>query len=119
MDNLKIIEPSKGDLDFIIGDTKIIKYTITNTSDFKMKDLSFDVETLLKDSKEIKKTVNEYAKVVGSPKVIYPGKTAVVKVEIKIPEDYNETITKEDGEKIRAPFRIKLKAKGLEFIEEI
>ena len=120
MNNLKIIAPDMSALDFIIGCSKIVEYTVTNKSDFKIKELTFDVETILKDRDgAIVKTVEKYAKIISSPKVIYPGKTAVVKVDVTVPEDYNEQVTKDDGDKIKAPFRIKLKASGLEFIEEI
>ena len=119
MNKLKIIEPDMSALDFIIGDSKTIEYTVTNESDFKIKDLTFNIETVLKDRGEIRKTSEEYAKITSKPKVIYPGKTAIVKVEVIIPEDYDEQITKDDGDKIKAPFRLKLQASGLEYIEEI
>jgi hypothetical protein len=119
MNKLKIFDPSAKELDFIIGESRIVKYKVINESDFQMKDLEFNIETVLKDQKEIKKTVNDYAKIVESPDIIYPGVPDYVKVLVNIPKNYNETVTKADGSTVVAPFRLRLKGKGLEFIEEI
>lgn len=116
---IKVLEPEAGSLDFLMGETRIIEYPIINESSFKMKDLVFDVETVLKEGKNILKTVNDYAEVIEAPKMMYSGKKAIVKVKVTIPPSYDEYVTKEDGEKVLAPFRIKLRVKGIEFIEEI
>ena len=58
LNKLKILDPDKKDLDFIVGESRVVKYKIINESDFKMKDLEFSMETVLKDLKEVRKTVD-------------------------------------------------------------
>ena len=117
---IKIFEPSKDDMTFLVGETKVLQYRIITTSDFKIKDLGFELETLIKEPEgEIRKTKYEYANIVKSPHILYPGKDAIVEVSVTLPLEYKEYITKEDGNKARQPFRIKLHVKGIEHIEEL
>ena len=118
---IKIFEPSEQDMTFLVGETKTLQYKIRSISDFKIKDLNFTLETLIKepDGGAIRKTKYEYAQITKVPKILYPGKDAIVEVSVVIPLEYKEYITKEDGEKAKQPFRIKLHAKGIEHIEEL
>jgi len=116
---IKIYEPSEEEMTFLVGETKILDYKVRSVSDFKVKDLIFSVETLIKDGKNIRKTDEEYVKIISTPKILYPGREGIVKIEVKLPTVYKEYITKEDGNKSKQPFRIKLHVKGIEHIEEI
>lgn len=117
---IKIIEPSKEDMTFLVGETKTLQYVIRSISDFKIKDLDFTLETLIKEPEgAIRKTKYEYAHITKAPKIIYPGKDQIVEISVSLPIEYKEYITKEDGNKAKQPFRIKLHATGIEHIEEI
>jgi hypothetical protein len=116
---IKIVEPSKDDMTFLVGETKTLTYIIRNTSDFKIADLIFGVDTLINDGGNIRKTDFEYAVISKSPSVLYPGKESILKVKVTVPLDYKEYITKDDGEKAKQPFRVKLHVKGIEHINEL
>ena len=120
-DTIYIKEPPISEMTFLAGEHKILKYKVKTLTDFKVKDLDFTLETLVKerDGSEVRKTKFEYANIVKTPKVLYPGKEHIVEVEVKLPLVYKEFVTKEDGDVAKQPFRIKLHAKGIEHIEEL
>ena len=117
---IKIVEPSNEEMTFLIGESKVLQYKVRTVSGFKVKDLDFSLETLVKEPEgEIRKTTFEYAKITKTPKVLVPGQDAIVEVSVTLPLEYKEYVTKIDGNKSKQPFRIKLFAKGIEHIEEI
>ena len=120
---LQVLDPPGGALEFLLGETRIIEYPVINNSDFKMKDLSFEAFTVLKENEGddyiLKSTEHRYVKIIEAQKVVYPNKPEVIKVEVTIPKDYNEQIKKEDGSMAIAPFRIKIRLKGIEHIKEL
>ena len=118
-DTINIIEPDAAAMTFLAGETKTLTYIVRNTSDFKVADLEFYVDSILKDGNSLKKTTDNYLKIMSSPKVLYPGKDYKVKIKVTVPIIYDEYITKDDGNKQKQPFRIKLSVKGIEHIEEI
>lgn len=120
-ETIYIKEPSVNDMTFLPGESRILKYKVRTITDFKVKDLVFTLETLVKerDSGEVRKTKYKYANIIKTPKVLYPGKDHIVEVEVKLPLEYKEYVTKEDGDMAKQPFRIKLHVKGIEHIEEL
>lgn len=124
-DTLQIIEPLEVLRKSRPGSIKVVEYKIKNIGDFDLISLDLDVYTIKKvgydKSNEpiFRKTSKNYAEVVDTPKIIRPGKTEIVKVQIDVPPTYRETVKTAEGKSIRTPFRVHFGVHALEDIKEI
>ena len=122
INSITILEPNGKEMAFMICSYKSLTYNIKNNGEFKIKDLELTVYTVKNrgsaEDPDYIDTTKNYAKLIKAPLILSPFETKNVKIEIKVPTDYNETINK-DGRKRRVPFYIKFKVRGLEHIEEL
>ena len=113
-DDLEIVEPTNKDMEFYEGENKTVKYHLKNNSDFAIRDIDFHVKSIKPDGEGTEK---KYATVGPIPKVILSKDKTSVDVNIRVPTNYGEYITK-DGVKKLVPFRLIAVAKGTKFIGE-
>jgi len=125
MDVLDITEPLEHIRKSRPGDFKVVEYKLKNKGDFDLIDFTLDVYTIKKVGYDktnepiFHKTTKNYAKVINSPKIIEPGKTEIIKVEIDVPSVYKETVKNEAGKSVRTPFRVHFGVHALEDITEL
>ena len=117
--DLVIVEPTNVERQVFKGETKILNYQLRNSSFHILENIEIDAHTVLNigENKSIP-TKKNYIKHIDFPKVIKGHNQKVCKVTVKIPIDYNETITK-FGELIEWPPRVILTVKSLKRIEEL
>jgi len=122
MTDLEIIEPTEKDFRFFTGASKTVTYKVKNNTEFKIKDIEATAYTALKDDStppKYTRTKDNYAKVISTPKEIYPNKSEDLGIEVIVPAKYDEWIRKSDGKMHKEPFIIFIEVKSVKYIEEI
>jgi len=118
--NISIIEPMDDDMIFFIGTNKTIAYKIKNNDEFPLKDIELESFTIknagTKEKPNYVSTSKNYSHIITAPSELKAFETKDVLIEITVPQNYNEFVIK-GGEKRKVPFSIKLKIRGLEYIE--
>jgi hypothetical protein len=119
INELVIINPPDKSFEFIMGESRILKYTLHNTGEFPIKDFNVDANSVLKIGDKAYPTRGDnYVKVKSYPKTLMPGQKGIVEVEAVVPFDYNEIIKRDDKETLW-PYRIALTIKSIKHIQEI
>lgn len=119
INELMIINPPDKHFEFIMGETRILKYQVHNTSEFPIKDFNITANSVLKLGDTTYPTRGEnYVKVLSYPKSLNPGQKGIVEIEAVVPYDYNEVIKRDDKETLW-PYRIAITIKSIKHIQEI
>ena len=118
--NITIMEPKDADMVFLMGTNKTISYKIKNNDEFPIKDLELESFTVknagTKDKPSYISTSKNYSRIITAPEDLKAFQTKDVLIEINVPINYSETVTK-NGKKTKVPFLIKFTMRGLEYIE--
>jgi len=119
INELVIINPPDKSFEFIMGESRILKYTLHNTSEFPIKDFNIEAKSILKLGDQYYPTKGKnYLKVKSYPKTLEPGQKGTVEIEAVVPFDYNEVI-KRDNKETLWPYRISITIKSIKHIQEI
>lgn len=118
INEIMIINPPDKAFEFIMGESRILKYQIHNTGEFPIKDFNVVASSVLRSGESNIPTKKNYVKVISYPKTLMPGQKRDIEIEAVVPFDYNEVI-KRDGKDILWPYRIAITVKSIKHIQEI
>lgn len=119
INELVVIDPPEKDWSFFRGESRTLTWKLQNTSPHYIKNIDFTAKTVIVPPEgEDFLTKTNYAEVKKVPSVIPPDSTREVKVTIKIPSNYNETVVHK-GRVIEYPFRVKTSVRSLKHIQEL
>jgi len=117
--DLVITPPTDKERQIFKGETKILKYQLTNSSFHVLENIEIEALTVLKQAGHNSiPTKKIYVKHIDYPKKIEGHTTKFCNVTVNVPLDYNETIIRE-GQVVEWPFRVSMSVKSLKRIEEI
>lgn len=126
VDNIEVIEPSLEARDIKPGTNKTVEYRVKNIGDHPLIDFEVIAQTIKKvginektGEPILQNTDKNYSRVISKPTEIQANKEGIIKVEIKVPYDYNEVVKNNSGRLQRTPFRLKLSIHSLEDIKEL
>jgi len=118
INELVVIDPPDKDWEFFRGESRTLTWKLQNTSPHYIKNIDFTAKTyMFPPEGEPYLTKSNYATVIKVPSVVPPDSTRDVKVKIKIPENYNETIVHK-GRVVEYSFRVKTSVRSLKHIQE-
>ena len=124
INELRIIDPPEKSFEFIMGESRTLRYKIHNSGEMPIKDFDVSAKTVLRtgedsDGKPLYvPTRKNYARIDKYPKTLMPGQKKDIDVHVVVPFDYDERIMRGDKETIW-PFRIALVVKSIKHIKEI
>lgn len=119
INELMIINPPDKSFEFVMGESRILKYTLHNTGEFPIKDFNVTAKSVLRMGDTAYPTRGDnYVKVISHPRTLNPGQKGIVEIEAVVPFDYNEVI-KRDGKDTLWPYRIAITIKSIKHIQEI
>jgi hypothetical protein len=118
INDLVIINPPDSAFEFIMGESRVLKYQLHNTGEFPVKDINVRANSILKLGDDSDPTRGQYVSIVKCPKELKPGQKGDLFVKATVPSDYNETVLR-DGKKILWPYRVAMTVKCIRHISEI
>lgn len=118
INDLVIINPPESAFEFIMGETRVLKYQLHNTGEFPVKDINVRADSILKLGDNADPTRKQYLTVKKCPKQLGPGQKGDLLIKAEVPYDYNETVLR-DGKKTMWPYRVAMTVKCIRHISEI
>ena len=119
INELVIINPPDKSFEFIMGESRVLKYTLHNTGEFPIKDFNVDAKSVLKMGDVAHPTRGDnYVTVKSFPKSLAAGQKGIVEIVATVPFDYKEVI-KRDGKEMLWPYRIAITIKSIKHIQEL
>ncbi len=118
MSDLVVIDPPESAFEFIMGESRVLKYELHNSGEFPVKDINVRASSILKLGENSDPTRKQYLEITKCPKQLNPGQKGDLFVKATVPHDYNETVLR-DGKKTLWPYRVALTVKCIKHISEI
>lgn len=118
MSDISVINPPDSAFEFIMGESRVLKYQLHNTGEFPVKDINVRVESVLKLGDKSDPTRKKYLEITKCPKQLKAGQKGDLLIKANVPHDYNETVLR-DGKKTMWPYRVAMTVKCIRHISEI
>ena len=118
MNDLSVINPPDSAFEFIMGESRILKYQLHNTGEFPVKDINVKVNSVLKLGEDSVHTRGKYLEIIKYPKQLKAGQNGDLLIKANVPHDYNESVLR-DGKKTMWPYRVAMTVKCIRHISEI
>ena len=119
INELVIINPPDKSFEFVMGETRVLKYTLHNTGEYPIRDFNVDAKSVLKMGDIAHPTRGgNYVTVKSFPKTLQAGQKGIVEIVATVPFDYSEVL-KRDGKDTMWPYRIAVTIKSIKHIQEL